>query len=87
MSTDKPPLLTKEDGEAPQAPTELPQSANDTVSQPPAPSTNSTYNIFVGDLPASVTETMLREHFEQYGEIKSINIIRDKTTGACKGTV
>lgn len=67
-------------------PTELTTSSKDTVSHPPPSATNSTFNIFVGDLPANVSETQLREHFDQYGEIKSVNIIRDKTTGACKGS-
>lgn len=45
-----------------------------------------TFNIFIGDLPANISETQLREHFETYGEIKTVNIIRDKSSGACKGS-
>lgn len=45
-----------------------------------------TYNIFVGDLPANISEVQLQQHFEPFGEIKTINVIRDKTNGACKGT-
>lgn len=53
-------------------------AANDTSSL-------QTYNIFVGDLAPTITEAQLKDHFSQYGEIKLVNIIRDKITGACKG--
>lgn len=45
-----------------------------------------TYNIFVGDLPHNITESQMRDHFSKYGDIKMVNIIRDKVTGLCKGT-
>ena len=45
-----------------------------------------TYNIFVGDLPHNITESQMRDHFSKFGDIKLVNIIRDKVTGLCKGT-
>jgi RNA recognition motif-containing protein len=42
-------------------------------------------NIYVGNLPYATTEDELREMFSQYGEITSLNIIRDKFTGSSKG--
>jgi RNA recognition motif-containing protein len=42
-------------------------------------------NIFVGQLPYSVTEEELREMFLQYGEISSLKLIMDKYSGQSKG--
>ena len=42
-------------------------------------------NIYVGNLPYGVTEENLRETFEPYGEIASLNLISDKFTGQSKG--
>jgi RNA recognition motif-containing protein len=42
-------------------------------------------NIYIGQLPNSVTEEELREMFLQYGEISSLNLIMDKYTGQSKG--
>jgi len=42
-------------------------------------------NIYVGNLPYSVTEQDLRELFESYGEVSSVNIIIDKFTKQSKG--
>lgn len=66
----------------------LPSAPAETTNVSPGSSTQSshTYNVFVGDLAPSITESQLRDHFIQYGEIKLVNIIRDKVTGACKGT-
>ena len=52
------------------------------ISQPPP----QTYNIFVGDLPHNITESQMRDHFCKFGDIRLVNIIRDKITGLCKGT-
>ena len=42
-------------------------------------------NIYVGQLPYSVTEEELREMFLQYGEVASINLITDRHSGQSKG--
>ncbi|MDH5477381.1 MAG: RNA-binding protein [Nitrospinota bacterium] len=42
-------------------------------------------NIYVGNLPFSVTEDALREMFEQYGEIQSAKLITDRETGRTRG--
>ena len=42
-------------------------------------------NIYVGQLPYSVTEEELREMFAQFGEVVSLNIIMDRHTGQSKG--
>jgi cold-inducible RNA-binding protein len=41
--------------------------------------------IFVGNLPFSVDETMLRELFAPYGEVDSANVITDRETGRPRG--
>ena len=42
-------------------------------------------NIYVGNLPFSVTEDALREMFEQFGEIQSLKLITDRETGRPRG--
>ena len=42
-------------------------------------------NIYVGQLPYSVTEEELRKMFLQYGEVSSLNLIKDKYSGQSKG--
>jgi len=42
-------------------------------------------NIFVGGLSRAVTEDELRETFEAFGEVRSVNIIKDKFSGESKG--
>ena len=42
-------------------------------------------NIYVGQLPYSMTEEELREMFIEYGEIGSLNLIKDKFSGQSKG--
>ena len=42
-------------------------------------------NIYVGNLAYSVTEDDLRSAFQDFGEITSINIIKDKFSGQSKG--
>ena len=42
-------------------------------------------NIYIGQLPYSVTEQELKEMFVQYGEVASLNLIMDKYTGQSKG--
>lgn len=41
--------------------------------------------MFVGQVPRSMDENDLRRMFEEYGRVYSINVLRDKTTGASKG--
>ena len=42
-------------------------------------------NIYVGQLPYSVTEEELREMFLPYGEVTSLNLIMDRYSGQSKG--
>ena len=42
-------------------------------------------NIYVGQLSYNVTEEELREMFLQYGEVSSLNLIRDRYSGQSKG--
>ena len=42
-------------------------------------------NIYVGNLPYSVTEADLRETFARFGEVSSVNLITDKFSGDSKG--
>jgi len=41
--------------------------------------------IYVGNLPYEITEEELREEFGTFGEVKSVNIIKDKYTGRPRG--
>ena len=42
-------------------------------------------NIYIGQLPYSVNEDEIREVFTEYGEIASLNLIKDKFSGQSKG--
>jgi RNA recognition motif-containing protein len=42
-------------------------------------------NIYVGNLPYSVTENDLRDVFSQHGEVTSASVITDKFSGQSKG--
>lgn len=42
-------------------------------------------NIFVGNLPFTVTEDALREMFEPFGEIQTLKLITDRETGRPRG--
>ena len=42
-------------------------------------------NIYVGNLSREVTEEELREAFEAFGQVTSVNIIRDKYSGQPRG--
>uniref|UniRef100_V5GLM2 CUGBP Elav-like family member 1 n=2 Tax=Anoplophora glabripennis TaxID=217634 RepID=V5GLM2_ANOGL len=44
-----------------------------------------TIKMFVGQVPRSMDENDLRRMFEEYGKVHSINVLRDKATGASKG--
>lgn len=41
--------------------------------------------LYVGNLPNTITEAELQEVFTPFGEIKSVNIIKDKFTGEPRG--
>ena len=41
--------------------------------------------IYVGNLPSEVTEQELREEFAAFGEVASVNIIKDKYSGQPRG--
>jgi len=47
--------------------------------------TSATYNIFVGDLSADVTDEDLRDAFSPYGALHSVSVTKDRTTGFAKG--
>ena len=42
-------------------------------------------NIYVGNLPRQATEDDLRQAFEEFGQIESVNIIKDKFSGESRG--
>ncbi|MFZ5953734.1 MAG: RNA recognition motif domain-containing protein [Candidatus Dependentiae bacterium] len=42
-------------------------------------------NIYVGRISRSVNENKLKELFEQYGQVTSVKMIKDKFTGEFKG--
>jgi RNA recognition motif-containing protein len=42
-------------------------------------------NIYVGNLPFSVTDGDLRETFARFGDVAQVNLISDKFTGDSKG--
>ncbi len=42
-------------------------------------------NIYVGNLPYSITEEALEELFKAYGDVSAVRIIKDKFTGNSKG--
>jgi RNA recognition motif-containing protein len=41
--------------------------------------------IYAGNLPYELTEEEIREEFQTYGEVTSVNIITDKFSGRPKG--
>ncbi|NWF78019.1 MAG: RNA-binding protein [Chloroflexi bacterium] len=41
--------------------------------------------IYVGNLPYELTEQELRQEFETFGEVTSVNIIKDKYSGRSRG--
>ena len=42
-------------------------------------------NIYVGNLPFEVTEDELRQEFMAFGQVTSVNIIKDKYSGQPRG--
>jgi bruno-like protein len=41
--------------------------------------------MFVGQVPRSMDEEQLREMFEEFGRVHTINVLRDKASGSSKG--
>jgi len=41
--------------------------------------------IYVGNLPFNATETEIREKFEEFGSVTSVNLISDRDTGRPRG--
>jgi len=42
-------------------------------------------NIYVGNLSYDVTEDELRQEFEVYGQVTSVNVVADRYTGRSRG--
>ncbi|PWW81089.1 MULTISPECIES: RNA recognition motif domain-containing protein [Prosthecochloris] len=42
-------------------------------------------NIYIGNLPYSITEDELRDKFSEFGQVDRANIIKDKFSGRSKG--
>lgn len=42
-------------------------------------------NIYVGNLPYSVTEEKLQQMFQRFGEVQSVKLITDRETGRSRG--
>ena len=42
-------------------------------------------NIYVGNIPRETSEKEIREAFEQYGEVSTVSLIKDKFTNMLKG--
>ena len=42
-------------------------------------------NIYVGNLPSDVTEDELRELFEGFGQVESVNVVKDRFSGQPRG--
>lgn len=42
-------------------------------------------NIYVGNLSYDVTEDELRKSFEEFGQVETVSIIKDKYSGQSKG--
>ncbi len=42
-------------------------------------------NIYVGNLSYKATEEDIRQAFAQYGEVASVNVIKDRETGKSRG--
>lgn len=42
-------------------------------------------NIYVGNLPYSLTESQLRDAFAEFGQVSSVNILTDRETGRARG--
>jgi len=55
------------------------------LNKPPLPVNIDSAKIFVGGLSWQSTEVSLRKHFEQYGNVVSVEVMRDRNTGDPRG--
>jgi len=46
---------------------------------------NTVVNIYVGNLSRDVTEDELRQEFEPFGQVVSVNLIKDRYSGQSRG--
>nr|CAD1841409.1 unnamed protein product [Ananas comosus var. bracteatus] len=67
-------------------------SPSSSSSSPPAPSSSSAPSrcseqgkLFVGGIPSATTEEKLKEHFEKYGEVREVAVMRDRITKNGRG--
>lgn len=67
-------------------------SPSSSSSSPPAPSSSSSPSrcseqrkLFVGGIPSATTEEKLKEHFEKYGEVREVAVMRDRITKNGRG--
>jgi len=60
-------------------------TANNSTSSTSASANHDMAKIFVGGLSWQTTEETLRYHFEQYGEVVSVEVMRDRVTGDPRG--
>lgn len=42
-------------------------------------------NIYVGNLPKSITEEIVRDLFKEYGEVSEVKLIKDQYSGELRG--
>jgi RNA recognition motif-containing protein len=42
-------------------------------------------NIYVGNIPRETSETEVRSAFEQFGEVMTVNLVKDRYTNTLKG--
>ncbi|MFO7967681.1 MAG: RNA-binding protein [Archaeoglobaceae archaeon] len=42
-------------------------------------------NIYIGNLPFEVKDDELRQGFESYGQVSSVNVVKDRLSGRSKG--
>ncbi len=42
-------------------------------------------NIYIGQLPYTVTEDEIKQLFSEFGEIESLNLVKDRFSGQSKG--
>ena len=65
-------------------PHQWPEEARGIIFQPRAEE-KAAMRIYVGNMPFSMSENDLRQLFEEFGEVSSVNIITDRDTGRPRG--
>jgi len=58
----------------------------DAISQNASSSATEDNTFYVGGLPATVSESVLRDYFSRFGEVLSATLLRDKETGHSRGS-